>query len=414
MSTSPKPRGRRYRDIRRRPQSSGGADSALSAGSWSAASTQTRSIAASLGVRGVVAAEPPAQQRASPARPVERRRTSGISITRRRDACCMARRGEDACAADPCSGSTGRRRRARHPAAATRSSTRVLWYPRSTNTSRPDASSASSARFPAASGLDCVGAGAEQVEHLRGRARAPAVANLRAACTFTSSRTTEQRPVHDVGERELDTLAGIAVGRDRAQDPARRRACGSGTRGAAGSRGRAAGAAAAVVANRAWIRAMVSLARAAGATAARSSSVSPPRGTRARSARRSRRTGRPSRASRSNPRTSARERVQRLGRGAHLPRDLPGEVAEHVFLAREVLVEGDARAAGQLRDPVDAAARGTPRSPNTRSAASRMRCCVRCPRAPTRGLSENGPRRTTAAPRSALRGVTRVTLPLDD
>src|SRR3954463_13106914 len=37
-----------------------------------------------------------------------------------------------------------------------------------------------------------------------------------------------------------------------------------------------------------------------------------------------------------------------------------------------------------------------PTSPNTGSAASRMRCCVRCPRTPTRGLSENGARRKTA------------------
>ena len=50
------------------------------------------------------------------------------------------------------------------------------------------------------------------------------------------------------------------------------------------------------------------------------------------------------------------ERVERFGRGAHLARHLPGELAEHVFLAREVLVEGDARAPRELRDPVDAAA----------------------------------------------------------
>ena len=37
-----------------------------------------------------------------------------------------------------------------------------------------------------------------------------------------------------------------------------------------------------------------------------------------------------------------------------------------------------------------------PCSPNTLRAASRIRCCVRCPRAPTRGLSENGARRTAA------------------
>ena len=50
------------------------------------------------------------------------------------------------------------------------------------------------------------------------------------------------------------------------------------------------------------------------------------------------------------------ERVQRLGRCAHLASHLPGELAEHVFLAGEVLVEGHPRAASELRDPVDAAA----------------------------------------------------------
>ena len=51
-----------------------------------------------------------------------------------------------------------------------------------------------------------------------------------------------------------------------------------------------------------------------------------------------------------------RERVERLGRRAHLAGDLPRQLPEHVFLAGEVLVEGDPRAPGELRDPVDAAA----------------------------------------------------------
>ena len=50
------------------------------------------------------------------------------------------------------------------------------------------------------------------------------------------------------------------------------------------------------------------------------------------------------------------QRIQRLGRRAHLPGDLAGEVPEHVLLAGEVLVEGHARAASELGDPVDAAA----------------------------------------------------------
>src|SRR5271154_5467109 len=37
-----------------------------------------------------------------------------------------------------------------------------------------------------------------------------------------------------------------------------------------------------------------------------------------------------------------------------------------------------------------------PCSPKMLRAPSRIRCCVRCPRAPTRGLSENGARRTAA------------------
>jgi hypothetical protein len=48
-------------------------------------------------------------------------------------------------------------------------------------------------------------------------------------------------------------------------------------------------------------------------------------------------------------------RVEAVGRCAELARHLHGEVAEHVLLAREVLVEGDARAAGDLGDALDAA-----------------------------------------------------------
>ena len=49
-------------------------------------------------------------------------------------------------------------------------------------------------------------------------------------------------------------------------------------------------------------------------------------------------------------------RVQRLGRGHELAGDLAGQVAEHVLLGREVLVEGGPGAPGRLRDPADAAA----------------------------------------------------------
>src|SRR5256714_6210164 len=44
-----------------------------------------------------------------------------------------------------------------------------------------------------------------------------------------------------------------------------------------------------------------------------------------------------------------------------------------------------------------------PSSPKARRAASRMRCCVRWPRAPTWGLPENGARRTTATAPSGRR-----------
>ncbi len=62
------------------------------------------------------------------------------------------------------------------------------------------------------------------------------------------------------------------------------------------------------------------------------------------------------RAHRGPAREIGRERIERLGRRAHLTRHLPGELPEDVFLAREVLVEGDPRAVRELRDPVDAAA----------------------------------------------------------
>src|SRR5205823_105237 len=51
-----------------------------------------------------------------------------------------------------------------------------------------------------------------------------------------------------------------------------------------------------------------------------------------------------------------RERIQHLGRRAQLAGDLLGEMPEDVLLAGEVLVEGDARAGSELRDPLDAAA----------------------------------------------------------
>ena len=53
--------------------------------------------------------------------------------------------------------------------------------------------------------------------------------------------------------------------------------------------------------------------------------------------------------------TVGRERIEGLGRGAHLPCHLTRQLPEHVFLAGEVLVEGDPRAAGEVRDPIDAA-----------------------------------------------------------
>src|SRR4051812_14771134 len=46
-----------------------------------------------------------------------------------------------------------------------------------------------------------------------------------------------------------------------------------------------------------------------------------------------------------------------------------------------------------------------PTSPNTRSAASRIRCCVRWPRTPTLGLSEKGARRRTALGALSTSGV---------
>ena len=50
------------------------------------------------------------------------------------------------------------------------------------------------------------------------------------------------------------------------------------------------------------------------------------------------------------------QRVKRLGGRAQLAHHLRGELAEQVLLAGEVLVEGNSRAATELRDPVDAAA----------------------------------------------------------
>src|SRR5690606_19866552 len=46
---------------------------------------------------------------------------------------------------------------------------------------------------------------------------------------------------------------------------------------------------------------------------------------------------------------------ERLGRGAELARHLPRQVAEHVLLAGEVLVERRPRAPGELGDAGDAA-----------------------------------------------------------
>ena len=90
-----------------------------------------------------------------------------------------------------------------------------------------------------------------------------------------------------------------------------------------------------------------------------------------------------------------RQRPEGLDRRLHLARHLPGQRAEHVFFAREVLVERDAEQPARFAIP-SMLHWWYPCSPNTLRAASRIRCCVRCPRAPTRGLLENGARRTAA------------------
>ena len=68
------------------------------------------------------------------------------------------------------------------------------------------------------------------------------------------------------------------------------------------------------------------------------------------------------------------ERVERLGRRADLAGDLARELAEHVFLVGEVLVEGDPRAPSELRDPVDAAA--VVALPRRRPAGRRRGCAA--------------------------------------
>ncbi len=49
------------------------------------------------------------------------------------------------------------------------------------------------------------------------------------------------------------------------------------------------------------------------------------------------------------------DRLERLGRGGELASHLPRQLAEHVLLAGEVLVEGDTRASGAGGDAIDAA-----------------------------------------------------------
>ena len=66
-------------------------------------------------------------------------------------------------------------------------------------------------------------------------------------------------------------------------------------------------------------------------------------------------TGRPSRGARGRPAASGVSGPSASIAACIWRATCPVSVAEHVLLAREVLVEGDTRAAGALRDPVDAA-----------------------------------------------------------
>ena len=111
------------------------------------------------------------------------------------------------------------------------------------------------------------------------------------------------------------------------------------------------------------------------------------------------------------------ERVQRLRRRAELAVHLPGEVPEHVLLAREVLVEGNPRAPSELRDPVDAAG---VISALPESSQGRVENALLRPLPPCANLGVVGERRPAdggggsaeALGRGSRRGHRGVTLPL--
>ena len=169
----------------------------------------------------------------------------------------------------------------------------------------------------------------------------------------------EQRAVDDVGEGVVDPLRRVRV---RARPTRRMRGdverAGAGTRAGAAITGSSWRGGSVVVASRER-SAATWRSPSAPEPPATASSLSAARrerpGRPARSARRSRRGAPPTPGATVQPSASGVIGPSASVEALQLAGHLAGEVAEHVLLAGEVLVEGDPRAPGQLGDAVDAA-----------------------------------------------------------